>query len=178
LGAGAFGFVSKGKHIKTGYIRAIKAIKKKAISHEETKRIITEIDILKNLDHPNIVKLYEIIEDRKHYHLVTELLTGGELFDKIMKLGHFSEKMAASYMFEILSAVMYCHSNNIVHRDLKPENIILQSDKDNSPLKIIDFGTSVQFNPKRKMKQILGTPYYVAPEVLAGRYNEKCDVWS
>jgi calcium-dependent protein kinase len=106
------------------------------------------------------------------------LCTGGELFDKISKMGHFTEKMASSYMFEILSAVYYWHSNKIVHRDLKPENILLENENENAHLKIIDFGTSVTFDPKRKMKTVLGTPYYVAPDVLKGRYNEKCDVWS
>merc|ERR1712118_521298 len=88
------------------------------------------------------------------------------------------EKKAGETLKQILSAIVYCHDNKIVHRDLKPENILYESSKADSILKVIDFGTSRSFGPDRKMAQRLGTPYYIAPEVLDKRYDEKCDVWS
>ncbi|KRW98898.1 Protein kinase-like domain [Pseudocohnilembus persalinus] len=104
--------------------------------------------------------------------------SGGELFDKIKSLTHFTEKMAAEYMKQLLSAIYYCHQNNIVHRDLKPENLILESEKKGAALKVIDFGTSRKFDSAKKMTKRLGTPYYIAPEVLNQKYDEKCDIWS
>ncbi len=81
-------------------------------------------------------------------------------------------------MKQVLQAVSYCHSKNIVHRDLKPENLLLESEDPKSTLKVIDFGTSQVFDPEAKMNQTYGTPYYIAPEILKGEYNEKCDIWS
>jgi len=86
--------------------------------------------------------------------------------------------MAARYMKEMLSAMIYCHKNNIVHRDLKPENVILENNTKNSAIKLIDFGTSRKFQDNEKMSSKLGTPFYIAPEVIRGNYNEKCDIWS
>ena len=130
------------------------------------------------MDHPNILRMYEFYEDNCNYHLVTEICTGGELFDRIVEQEHLSEKYCAEIMEQVISGVNYCHQKNIVHRDLKPENLLLLNKKPNSPIKIIDFGTSQAFDPTKKMKARLGTPYYIAPEVLNKKYNEKCDVWS
>ncbi len=124
------------------------------------------------------MKLFEFFQDEKRYYIVTELCTGGELFDKITKKQIFGEKDAAKYFKQILSAVVYCHAHHIVHRDLKPENLLLESNEENANIKVIDFGTSQTFNPDKKMSQKFGTPYYIAPEVLKKEYNEKCDVWS
>ena len=125
------------------------------------------------------MKIYEFFQDDKRLYIVTELLTGGELFDKILKTKHFNEKKAALYMKQILSAVAYCHSHHLVHRDLKLENLLLENSRDSSPLKVIDFGTSQYFNRDKKIKGRKGTPYYIAPEVLLNKaYDEKCDVWS
>lgn len=135
---------------------------------------------MRQLDHPNIVRLFEVFQDDKRFYLVTELCTGGELFDEITKRSHFSEADAALITKQVLSAVAYCHSKNICHRDLKPENILLDSkaaDSSNS-IKVIDFGASQKFDPSKKMNQIYGTAYYIAPEILKSDYNEKCDVWS
>mmetsp|Transcript_18514 Transcript_18514/g.8641 ORF Transcript_18514/g.8641 Transcript_18514/m.8641 type:complete len:99 (+) Transcript_18514:186-482(+) len=98
--------------------------------------------MLKKMDHPNILKLYEFFVDDNCYYLVTELCTGGELFDRITNEGNMNETKAANIMYQVLSAVTYCHSRNIVHRDLKPENLLLESREENAPLKVIDFGTS------------------------------------
>jgi calcium-dependent protein kinase len=114
---------------------------KRTMDAKEKVRLKYEIDILKNLDHPNIVKLFEVFEDRNFMYLVTELCSGGELFDEIVARKHFTEKDAASVIKQVLSAVSYCHSKKVAHRDLKPENILLDQKK-NDMIKVIDFGTS------------------------------------
>jgi calcium-dependent protein kinase len=153
-------------------------LRKSNMDEDEKKMLFNEINILKNLDHPNIVKMYESFEDEKRYYIVTEICKGGELFDEIIARGKFTEKDAAVLMKQVLSCVNYCHKNNIVHRDLKPENVLLEANKDFDQIKIIDFGTSLQFDPSKFLDEKLGTPYYIAPEVLNKKYNEKCDIWS
>ena len=108
---------------------------------------------------------------------MTELVQGGELFDKIADLKKFDENMAAEIIQQVLDAVAYCHSKHIVHRDLKPENLLMEEDDSNS-IKVIDFGTSQFFDPDEHMDKTYGTAYYIAPEILEKDYNEKCDVWS
>lgn len=111
-------------------MRAVKIIKKKALAEDERKKLKNEAEILRKLDHPNIIKLYEIFEDKKYYYIITEFLTGGELFEKITDedfYGDFTEKDAANIMQQVFRGINYCHSNNIVHRDLKPENLLLES---------------------------------------------------
>lgn len=180
LGSGAFGFVRIGMHKASGQKRAIKTIQKEFITKDmkEHTKFFNEVEILSKTDHPNIVRLYEFYEDDKFYHIVTEYITGGELFDFIIKSRMLSETIAAHFMKQILSGVAYCHSKNIVHRDLKPENLLLDNDSPDAILKIIDFGTSKIFDSKSRMTQKYGTAYYVAPEVLRKDYNEKCDIWS
>ncbi|KAM3135846.1 hypothetical protein pb186bvf_012099 [Paramecium bursaria] len=180
LGEGAYGTVSMVTHRRLGLLRAMKAIRKDALFEEEQQQLFAEMQILKDLDHPNIVKLYELFQDEKYYYLITEYLPGGELFDRIQKFKSYGEQDAVRLMKQVMSAVAYCHSKNIVHRDLKPENIIFNTDEQTSDLKVIDFGTSRKFDNKdnQKMTKRLGTPYYIAPEVLTRNYNEKCDIWS
>lgn len=111
-------------------MRAVKIIKKKALAEDERKKLKNEAEILKQLDHPNIIKLYEIFEDKKYYYIIMEFLTGGELFEKITDedfYGDFTEKDAANIMQQVFRGINYCHCNNIVHRDLKPENLLLES---------------------------------------------------
>jgi calcium-dependent protein kinase len=110
--------------------------------------------------------------------LACRICKGGELFDEILNRGKFSERDAAVLMKQVLSCINYCHQNNIVHRDLKPENILLEQNKEFDQIKIIDFGTSLVQDPTRTLDEKLGTPYYIAPEVLQKNYNEKCDIWS
>jgi len=178
IGRGAYGEVRRALHKKTNVLRAVKIIYKDASDKEDHERLINEVNILRNLDHPNIMKIIEFYQDEKAFHIVTEFYNGGELFDKITEMKNFSEKQAAIAMKQILSAVNYCHQNNIVHRDLKPENILYESKRDDAQLKIIDFGTSKAYTHNTKMNQKFGTPYYIAPEVLKRKYTEKCDVWS
>merc|ERR1719253_1680808 len=178
LGRGTYGSVSKGKNKVTGVTRAIKAINKKSLP--DPRRFADEIEVMRALDHPNIVKLYETYEDARNVYLVMELCTGGELFDRIIEANYFSERVAAYLIRQILSAVFYMHTQNIAHRDLKPENFLLGNEKsvEEAPLKIIDFGLSKRFQAGVPMTTKACTPYYVAPEVLDGSYNERCDVWS
>jgi len=178
LGEGGYGSVKKVRQISTGRQFACKTIKVKSQNTAGVSRLLKEVNILKALDHPNIIKIFEVYQDKTNIHIVQELCTGGDLFDSIQKNKNFSENQAAKYMLDICSVVMYCHEEGIVHRDLKPENLLLESQKPDAGIKVIDFGTSVCFTPNQKMKQIIGTCYYMAPELLRGNYDEKCDVWS
>jgi len=178
LGEGSFGAVYKAKNKSTGAPRAVKSIAKAQMKNME--KFKNEINIMKMMDHPNIIKLYESFEDHKNIYLVMELSTGGELFDRIIDAGHFTEVQAAILMQQIIRAIFYMHDNHVVHRDLKPENFIF-STKDpieKSLLKIIDFGLSCTFKEGDVLTTKAGTPYYVAPQVLAGKYDQLSDLWS
>lgn len=184
LGEGTFGKVIKVRHKITRVLRAMKIIQKdKAkLNNEDEKEMINEIHILKALDHPNIMKVYEFFNTDKCLYIVSELCTGGELFDMITTSGYFKEKLAGYVMKQLLSAVDFCHQNGIIHRDLKPENILIESQeekrKEYFTIKLIDFGTSGRMINGKMFKQQIGTPFYIAPEVLQNKYNEKCDMWS
>ena len=159
----------------------MKIIQCKSNSEHKSITINKEINILKNLDHPNIIKVYEFYSTEKYIYIINELCTGGELFDKIVDVKHFSESVACNIMRQLLSAVAYCHEKGVIHRDLKPENILIESseekDKDFFHIKIIDFGTC-EILKKKKLTEQIGTSFYIAPEVLKNGYNEKCDLWS
>jgi calcium-dependent protein kinase len=179
LGEGGFSSVRMGKAKGgSGAHRAIKSMPKKETNPQEFK---IETEIMRTLDHPNIVRLYETYEDAKVYYLVLELCSGGELCDAIVasRTG-FTEKVVATLVKQMVGAVAYMHSVCIVHRDLKPQNFLL-ADKtgiETSLLKMADFGLSQQFTPGTLLKSRTGTLSYAAPEVLSGSYNERCDVWS
>jgi len=173
LGCGAYGVVTRGRHIETNQVRAIKIIHKS----KQIRKLWNEISIMKSLDHPNIVKLHETFEDSRQIYLCMELCEGGELFDRIAAARHFTERDAAIFMKQILSGVHYLHSHNIIHRDLKPENLLLVN-QTTCDLKLIDFGLSCRFEKDETFSAKAGTCFYIAPEVLAGRYNESCDYWS
>uniref|UniRef100_A0A7S2ESY8 Calmodulin n=1 Tax=Ditylum brightwellii TaxID=49249 RepID=A0A7S2ESY8_9STRA len=183
IGHGHYGVVRKCMDRQTREWFAIKSIRKSKVGKVDVLK--REIDILKEVDHPHIIKLVEVHEDVKYLHLVTELCTGGELFDRIIAKtqsseGHFSEHDAATIVRCILDAIAYCHDvKQIVHRDLKPENFLFKTEKEDAEIKIIDFGLSrhdtLNFGV---MKTKVGTPYYVAPEVLKREYTKSCDIWS
>ena len=183
LGEGSFGKVFKVKHKISGEFRAMKVINKypTTLSAEEEQEILKEINILKLLDHPNIIKVYEYYNSKRKLFIVTELCTGGELFDRITEVKFFTETVAAHIMKQIFSATAFCHANNIIHRDLKPENILIENveerKKDFFNIKIIDFGTG-EVNKHKMLSEKTGTAYYIAPEVINNCYNEKCDMWS
>ena len=140
-----------------------------------------EINILKSLDHPNIIKVYEFFKTDKYIYIINELCTGGELFDKIVEMKFLSETVACNIMRQLLSAVAYCHEKGVIHRDLKPENILIESseekNKDFFRIKVIDFGTC-EILQKNQLTEQIGTSFYIAPEILQNGYNEKCDLWS
>ncbi|CAK9007604.1 unnamed protein product [Durusdinium trenchii] len=144
------------------------------------ERFKQEIAIMKMMDHPNIIKLFESFEDHRNIYLVMELCSGGELFDRIIESGHFSEVQAAILMQQIIRAIYYMHENQVCHRDLKPENFLFMTKDpiEKNFLKIIDFGLSCKFIPGKPLATKAGTPYYVAPQVLAGNYDQLSDLWS
>ena len=156
LGTGAFGSVYRAIDKKTHEIRAVKTL---VLPDEQSKarKMLEEVEILKTLDHPNIIPIYEVILEEDKLHIVTELCTGGELFDRILDSGRFSENQAAKMMFDIMKAVMYCHKFGIVHRDLKAENLLFETKNPDALIKVIDFGTSKKINPNTKMKTLMGT---------------------
>ena len=181
LGEGSYASVYQVQNRYTGSICALKIIKKKyASSATEEKEIMNEINILRMMDHPNILKIFEFYSSEKEFSIVTELCPLGELFDQIINKGPFDERHSAYILYQIVSAVNYCHKMHIVHRDLKPENIlIVNNDKDEYPfIKVCDFGTSKMFEKGVAERKIVGSSYYIAPEVLNKNYNEKCDIWS
>lgn len=160
IGKGACGVVQKVQHIVTNDLRAMKIISKSNfLDICEEKRLNKEVEILKKLDHPNILKIYDFYIDSRNYYIITEYCRGGELFDKITEFGLFSEKTAAIIMKQILQGVAYCHSKGIAHRDLKPENILIMSQgyKDEIAIKIIDFGASITFKSRQLLTEKIGT---------------------
>eukprot|EP00801_Mesodinium_rubrum_P003142 Mrub_03142.p1 GENE.Mrub_03142~~Mrub_03142.p1 ORF type:complete len:488 (-),score=88.94 Mrub_03142:61-1446(-) len=177
LGQGIYGSVVKAtSYIDKNEVRACKIIPKSKVKN--LKRLKEEINILKDLDHPNIVKLYEYNEDKKYSYLIMELLNGGELFDRITQ-NEFIEEAECRKMFgQIVRSVNYLHKRNIVHRDIKPENFMFV-EKDSSDLKMIDLGLATNFNKHAdKLSTKAGSPYYIAPETLNGSYDHTCDIWS
>ena len=174
VGAGAYGQVFRCKHRGTGCLYAVKIISKARVDDST----LFEIVALKRLDHPNIVRVLDIVDDGRSLYIVTELLSGGELFSKIVEKGHLSEAKAAEVMQQLMAAVSFIHSRSVLHRDIKPENLMYESPLDGSALKLIDFGAARILLPTYKTAERIGTPYYMAPEVIQGKYDSKCDVWS
>ena len=157
LGKGSFGFVYKAKHKFSDSFRAVKVLKKENLNDATRKKLLQEVEILKTLDHPNILRIYEVFEDQNSINLITELCTGGELFDRIVSSKCFSENRAALYIYQIISAVIACHDKGIVHRDLKPENILFTDESETAALKVIDFGTSRKLEPNSTLSSLTGT---------------------
>ena len=162
-------------HKKTLQERAAKIIRKTA-NEESFNRMNAEIEILRKLNHPVIIKMYEYFSDENRTYLVLEKCTGGELFEEIEKKHFLNEKTAALICKQILSALAYLHENMIVHRDLKPENIMFEEKEDYVNIKIIDFGSAVSFSKDTRLKQFVGSAFYIAPEVARYNYDEKCDL--
>lgn len=179
LGSGAFGEVRRVIHRATNEGRAVKIFRKDlAVTSSSQQKLMEEINILRSLDHPNIIRVYEFFEDAKRFYIVMEQCNGGELFEEILKRQNFGEPQAAIILHQLFSAVAYLHDSGIIHRDLKPENILLEEKGDIMNIKLIDFGTAVRVDKNKTIKGAIGTAYYIAPEVLSGTYNYKCDLWS
>jgi len=177
IGKGNFAKVKLAKHVLTGKEVAIKIIDKKQLNPSSLQKLFREVRIMKTLDHPNIVKLYEVIENSKQLLLVMEYANGGEVFDYLVAHGRMKEKEARAKFRQIVSAVQYLHKKNIVHRDLKAENLLLDADMN---IKIADFGFSNEFTPGNKLDTFCGSPPYAAPELFQGRKYDgaEVDVWS
>lgn len=176
IGSGTYGKVFICRNIQSQIVRAVKLINKDRIKDYET--FTNEFNILKDLDHPNIVNIIETFETDKLCYVVLEHCSGGELFEKLCKIRRFTEKSAAKVMKSLISAVMYCHNHGVCHRDLKPENCLFLNDSEDSDIKIIDFGLSSHITEVDVLHDVIGTPYYIAPEMLSGNYSKVVDCWS
>ncbi|KAK1166979.1 calcium/calmodulin-dependent protein kinase type 1D-like [Acipenser oxyrinchus oxyrinchus] len=178
LGTGAFSEVVLAEEKSTGKMFAVKCIPKKALKGKESS-IENEIAVLRKIKHENIVALEDIYESPNHLYLIMQLVSGGELFDRIVEKGFYTEKDASTLIRQVLDAVNYLHKMSIVHRDLKPENLLYFNPADESKIMISDFGLSKMEGTGDVMSTACGTPGYVAPEVLAQKpYSKAVDCWS
>ncbi|XP_027855251.1 MAP/microtubule affinity-regulating kinase 4 isoform X2 [Xiphophorus couchianus] len=177
IGKGNFAKVKLARHILTGREVAIKIIDKTQLNPTSLQKLFREVRIMKTLNHPNIVQLFEVIETEKTLYLVMEYASGGEVFDYLVAHGRMKEKEARAKFRQIVSAVHYCHQKNIVHRDLKAENLLLDAD---SNIKIADFGFSNEFTEGNKLDTFCGSPPYAAPELFQGKKYDgpEVDIWS
>ncbi|XP_058098342.1 calcium-dependent protein kinase 29-like isoform X2 [Magnolia sinica] len=180
LGHGQFGVTRLCTEKSTGLKYACKSISKRKLVHDsDIKDVRREIAIMQHLTgQPNIVEFKGAYEDHNSIHLIMELCSGGELFDRIIAKGSYSERAAAAIGREIVNVVHVCHFMGVMHRDLKPENFLLLSKEEYSPLKVTDFGLSVFIEEGKMYREIVGSAYYVAPEVLRRNYGKEIDVWS
>ena len=183
LGDGSYGTVYLAMNLFTRTNVAMKKINKVKENEIDEMEIKNEIDILKKLDHPNIVKILEFYSTEKAYYIITDYCSCGELYNQIKH--QYTENQLAVLFYQLFSGLCYLHANNIVHRDLKLENILIseiERDKETNKnlfwIKIIDFGTAKIFEKNKSEKAVVGSSYYIAPEVLQKHYNEKCDTWS
>ncbi|KAJ3021939.1 Map microtubule affinity-regulating kinase [Thoreauomyces humboldtii] len=177
VGEGNFAKVKLAKHRLTGQEVAVKIIDKTTLDEKKLSKLYREVRIMKLLHHPNIVKLYEVIETKYTVYLVMEYASGGELYDYLVVHGKMKEKEARAKFRQILSAVSYCHKKRVIHRDLKAENLLLDHNLD---IKIADFGFSNYFDPDSKLDTFCGSPPYAAPELFQGRRytGPEVDIWS
>lgn len=180
LGEGAF---SEVKEVTSRQNRAesyaVKIVTKSKLTREDTVALQDEIAILRELNHPHIIKLHEVFDESSYYFLVTEILSGGELFDRIVTKTFYNEKEARDVCKTLFEAMKYCHDRNVAHRDLKPENLLLMSRHNDMKIKIADFGFAKKVSSEQCLLTQCGTPGYVAPEILHGvAYGTKADMWS
>ncbi|KAH9713041.1 calcium-dependent protein kinase 24 [Citrus sinensis] len=180
LGQGQFGTTYLCTQKSTGLNYACKTIpKRKLLCQEDYDDVWREIQIMHHLsEHQHVVRIHDTYEDKSCVHIVMELCEGGELFDRIVKKGNYSEREAAKLMKTIVGVVECCHSLGVFHRDLKPENFLFLSVDEDAALKATDFGLSVFYKPDEVFSDVVGSPYYVAPEVLRKHYGPEADVWS
>ena len=180
LGEGQFGTTFLVTHKRTGQKAACKAIaKRKLINADDVEDVRREVSILHHLSgHPNIVGLLAAYEGTKHVYIVMDYCSGGELFDRIVERGHYSEKDASEVFRVMIRTIAHCHNLGVMHRDLKPENFVLATKDKDAPIKAIDFGLSAYFEPGERFRDIVGSAYYVAPEVLKRNYSCEADIWS
>lgn len=180
LGSGAFSNVMLCLHKPTQTQRAVKIIKRSLLCNSQADSVyfVKEFKILREMDHPNILRCFEVFENSKWCYVATEYCPAGDLFTEIIKLKKFSESHTSEIIKQVLSVLVYCHERGVIHRDLKPENIFLMEKDQNLTIKVGDFGNSVEFNKDLKISGCYGSAYYIAPEVFTDSYNETCDIWS
>jgi len=182
---GQFGHAVLATHKLTHQKRAVKVISKSKFSRASDKKLHfqelrNEIEVMRKMNHKNIIRLHEVYESANELYLVMDCCSGGELFDRIKSQpdGNYAEADAAVVLRQICEGLKYMHEHKIAHCDLKPDNFLFQTDDKHSALKIIDFGMSKWVKRRKYFKSLRGTPYYIAPEVIQGRYTEHCDMWS
>ncbi|KAE8776464.1 calcium-dependent protein kinase 13-like [Hordeum vulgare] len=184
LGRGEFGVTRRCEDAATGEALACKTIRRKRLRRAaDAEDVRREVEILRRMSalegaEGTVVRLREACEDAEGVHLVMELCEGGELFDRIFARGHYTERAAAKIGRTIARVVQLCHDNGVMHRDLKPENFLFAGKEEDSPLKAIDFGLSVYFQPGERFTEVVGSGIYMAPEVLMRSYGPEADVWS
>jgi calcium/calmodulin-dependent protein kinase I len=183
IGIGAYATVKKAVDNYTGQQVAIKIVDKARYRVGDVS-LQREIEVLCMVDHPNCVQLYAVYYTLQNVYIVMELVSGGELLDRITERGNYTEQVAAALITQILQGVAYLHSHGIVHRDLKLENLILLNDREDSPVKIADFGLAKMMKPEEAtLRTMCGSPQYVAPEILqvgttVEEYTPAVDMWS
>ena len=154
--------------------RAVKIFRKDLASDFLYKKLQNELKIIKKIDHPNILRIFEIFEEPKRIFIVMELCKGGGLFEEILNRQSFSEQIAASIIKELFLALVYIHNKKIVHRDIKAENILIEEKGGQMSIKLVNFYAAIEM--KKPLRGLIGTAYYIAPEVISGEYDEKCDL--
>lgn len=193
LGAGSFGTVRKAIQKSTGREVAVKIILKSRL-HGHLEVVEREVKLLSSVSHPHIVELIDSFQTKHNFYIVTQLATGGELFDRLVKKTSFTESDACNIIYQMLDAIAYLHERNIAHRDIKPENVLYLTPKDDSPIVLADFGVSKQLDDSadgnKKLTGVAGSYGYIAPEIYAGEgygelyglgkggYTLSCDIWS
>ena len=179
LGEGAFSVVKEGTHRQSSNSFAIKIVTKSKLCKEDEDALKDEINVLTELKHKYIIGLCDVFDEPQFYYLVTEKMMGGELFDRIVQKSYYNEKEARDVCKILFDAMKYCHDHHVAHRDLKPENLLLQSESDDSDIKIADFGFAKKVKGPTSLSTQCGTPGYVAPEILEGKaYGTQADMWS
>ena len=168
------------RHLKatfnsTGQLRFVKVVRKAGLTDPAR---LTEVNILRNLDHPNVLRLLEVLDDPVNFYLCSEYVEGSPLLSFVSSRNLMSEATIAEIMYQVLSAVAYCHSKRVVHRDIRPEHIYVHQERDRWDLKVSDFGSAGILDPRHKLTGVLGSTLFLAPEVVKGNYDEKCDLWS
>jgi len=179
LGAGAFSVVYLCENRSTQEKFAVKCIKKSELSENDVNALHEEVSILRSIQHPNVLLFVDSFDEHSFYYLVTELIEGGELFDRIVQRVTYNEQAARDTIRTLLQTISYLHSQNIIHRDLKPENLLLRSKESDTEIKLADFGFAKHVLVPDSLKTVCGTPDYVAPEIISKKnYGLKADIWS
>jgi len=179
LGEGVFSVVRECKENETGTSYAVKVVTKSQLTEEDKKVLFDEINILQELNNPNIIRLHQVVKESTYLYFVMERMCGGELFDRIVKKTYYNEKEARDVCYILFSALAYCHKNRITHRNVKPESLLLISETDDSSMKLSGFGFAKKAPTEHSLKTQCGTPSYVAPEILEDKpYGTQADMWS